>query len=59
MRAIGSGFQSILFADVRTVADAEACVKAVRAESPRTRGLAGVGMRRDVRHDARGGHAGS
>lgn len=48
MRAIGSGFQSILFADVRTVADAEACVKAVRAESPRTRGLAGVGMRRDV-----------
>lgn len=48
MRAIGSGFQSILFADVRSVADAEACVKAVRAESPRTRGLAGVGMRRDV-----------
>jgi 4-hydroxy-2-oxoheptanedioate aldolase len=48
MRAIGSGFQSILFADIRTVADAEACVKAVRAESPRTRGLAGVGMRRDV-----------
>lgn len=48
MRAIGSGFQSILFADVRTVADAEAAVKAVRAESPRTRGLAGVGMRRDV-----------
>ena len=26
MRAIGSGFQSVLFADVRTVEDARACV---------------------------------
>ena len=48
MRAIGSGFQSILFADIRTREDAVACVQAVRAESPRTRGLHGVGMRRDV-----------
>src|SRR5262249_38782383 len=32
MRAIGSGFQSILFADVRTVEDARSCVAAVRAE---------------------------
>lgn len=48
MRAIGSGFQSILFADVRTVEDARACVRAVRAESPKTGGLHGVGMRRDV-----------
>lgn len=48
MRAIGSGFQSILFADVRTVEDARACVRAVRAETPRARGLLGVGMRRDV-----------
>src|SRR6201747_2378396 len=32
MRAIGSGFQSILFADLRTVADAEACVAAGRGE---------------------------
>jgi 2-keto-3-deoxy-L-rhamnonate aldolase RhmA len=48
MRAIGSGFQSVLFADVRTVADAVACVRAVRAESPATGGLLGVGMRRDV-----------
>src|SRR5689334_7134593 len=38
MRAIGSGFQSILFADVRTVEDARACVQAVRAESPATGG---------------------
>jgi 4-hydroxy-2-oxoheptanedioate aldolase len=48
MRAIGSGFQSILFADVRTVADAEACIAAVRAETPGTGGRLGVGMRRDV-----------
>ncbi|MBL8701649.1 MAG: 2,4-dihydroxyhept-2-ene-1,7-dioic acid aldolase [Alphaproteobacteria bacterium] len=48
MRAIGSGFQSVLFADVRTVADAVACVRAVRAEEPRAGGLHGVGMRRDV-----------
>ena len=48
MRAIGSGFQSVLFADLRTVADAEACVAAVRAETPGTGGRLGVGMRRDV-----------
>jgi len=48
MRSIGSGFQNALFADVRTVEDAQACVRAVRAEEPRSRGLAGVGMRRDV-----------
>jgi 4-hydroxy-2-oxoheptanedioate aldolase len=48
MRAIGSGFQSVLFADVRTVADARECVRAVRAEEPRAGGLHGVGMRRDV-----------
>lgn len=48
MRAIGSGFQSVLFADVRTVADAQACVAAVRAEAPGSGGRLGVGMRRDV-----------
>ncbi len=48
MRAIGSGFQSVLFADVRTVDDARACVAAVRAETPGTGGRLGVGMRRDV-----------
>src|SRR5450432_2087652 len=48
MRAIGSGFQSILFADLRTVDDARACVAAVRAETPGTGGRLGVGMRRDV-----------
>ena len=48
MRAIGSGFQSVLFADVRSVADAHACVAAVRAETPHSGGRLGVGMRRDV-----------
>lgn len=48
MRAIGSGFQSVLFADVRTLEDAHACVRAVRAETPDRNGLMGVGMRRDV-----------
>ena len=48
MRALGSGIQNVLFADVRSVADAEACVKAVRAETPRSRGLMGVGLRRDT-----------
>jgi 4-hydroxy-2-oxoheptanedioate aldolase len=58
MRAIGSGFQSVLFSDVRTVADAKACVAAVRAEAPGNRrgfGLTGVGMRRDVGTNREGG----
>jgi 2-keto-3-deoxy-L-rhamnonate aldolase RhmA len=48
MRAIGSGFQAVLFADLRTVEDARACVAAVRAETPGTGGRLGVGLRRDV-----------
>jgi 4-hydroxy-2-oxoheptanedioate aldolase len=48
IRAIGSGIQNLLFADVRTVADAEECVRSVRAETPETGGWHGVGMRRDV-----------
>jgi 2-keto-3-deoxy-L-rhamnonate aldolase RhmA len=53
MRAIGAGFQSVLFADIRSVDDAKAGVDAVRAETTmaagaRGRGRLGVGMRRDV-----------
>jgi 4-hydroxy-2-oxoheptanedioate aldolase len=55
VRAIGSGIQNMLFADVRTVADAEECVRAVRAESPSTGGMHGVGMRRDVSFVLEGG----
>lgn len=48
VRAIGSGIQNVLFADPRTVADVEECVRAVRAETPQAKGKHGVGMRRDV-----------
>lgn len=48
VRAIGAGIQNVLFADVRTVDDVEACVRAVRAETPASGGRHGVGMRRDV-----------
>ena len=48
IRSIGSGIQNILFADPRTVEDVQDCVRAVRAESPDSGGIHGVGMRRDV-----------
>ena len=48
VRAVGSGIQNLLFADIRTVDDAKEAVSASRAESPATKGRAGVGMRRDV-----------
>ncbi len=48
IRAIGSGIQNVLFADPRSVQDVEACVRAVKSESPQGRGVHGVGMRRDV-----------
>src|SRR5262245_20128592 len=48
VRAIGSGIQNVLFADPRSVADVQECVRAVRAETPAARGRHGVGMRRDV-----------
>lgn len=55
IRAIGSGIQNVLFADPRTVADVEECVKAVRAETPEAQGRHGVGMRRDVGYVLEGG----
>ena len=55
IRALGSGFQNILFADPRTVEDVEECVKAVKAETPASGGIHGCGMRRDVRFVFEGG----
>lgn len=55
IRSIGSGIQNVLFADPRTVADVEECVRAVRAETPQARGRHGVGMRRDVGYVLEGG----
>ena len=45
-RAIGSGFQAILFSDTHDAAEVEECVAAVRAESPETRGEYGSADRR-------------
>ena len=55
VRAIGSGIQNVLFADPRTVQDVQECVRAVRAETPASGGIHGVGMRRDVRFVLEGG----
>ena len=48
-RGIGSGFQSINFADVRNADDARECVSAVRAETPETGGTYGAAARRFAR----------
>ena len=48
-RAIGAGIQNILFADVRTVEDVQACVETVRPDTPEDGGHHGVNMRRYVR----------
>ena len=45
-RAIGSGFQAILFSDAHDAAEAEECVAAVRAETPQTKGGYGSADRR-------------
>ena len=46
VRAIGAGFQSVLFADIRSVGDAKQCVNAVRSERPQSQGLHGVNLQR-------------
>lgn len=45
-RAIGSGFQSVLFADCRSVEDVQECVRIVRADTPEDKGTYGVATRR-------------
>ena len=45
-RAIGSGFQGILFSDAHDGAETEECVAAVRAETPQTKGGHGSADRR-------------
>ena len=54
-RALGSGIQNILFADVRTVQDAEECVRIVRAETPETQGINGCHGGRNVGYILEGG----
>ena len=45
-RAIGSGFQSILFADCRTADDVRECVRVVRPDTPQDGGYFGAATRR-------------
>ena len=45
-RAIGAGIQNVLFADIRSTADVEECVAAVRADTPETGGTYGASDRR-------------
>lgn len=45
-RAIGAGFQSVLFADSRSSADALACVQSVRPDTPTDGGVHGAASRR-------------
>ncbi len=45
-RAIGSGFQGVLFADCRSVEDVRECVQVVRADTPQDRGTHGAATRR-------------
>lgn len=55
VRALGSGIQNLLFADIHSPEEARACVAAVRAECPGSDGIHGVGMRRDVGYVIEGG----
>jgi 4-hydroxy-2-oxoheptanedioate aldolase len=55
VRALGSGIQNLLYADIHTPEEASACVAAVRAEKPGSGGIHGVGMRRDVGYVIEGG----
>jgi 2-keto-3-deoxy-L-rhamnonate aldolase RhmA len=45
-RAIGAGFQSVLFADCRTVEDVRAAVQVARPDTPADGGTYGAAMRR-------------
>ena len=47
-RAVGSGIQNLLFADIRGVQDTIEAVASMRPDTPELRGSAGAAMRRDV-----------
>lgn len=54
-RALDSGIQNVLFADIRTKEDARKCVEMVRAETPRAKGIHGSSMGRNVGYVLEGG----
>lgn len=45
-RGIGAGFQSVLFADCRSIEDVQQCISIVRPETPEDKGIHGVATRR-------------
>ena len=45
-RGVGAGFQGVLFADVRSAADAQECVRICRPDTPEDAGNFSVAMRR-------------
>ena len=45
-RAIGSGFDSVLFTDCRSVEDVRFCIRTVRPDTPKDNGRYGVAVRR-------------
>ena len=47
-RSIGAGFESVLFADCRSVEDVVSCVESVRADCPGSGGYYGVAARRNA-----------
>ena len=47
-RAVGSGIQNLLFADIRGPEDAREAVASMRPDTPEFRGKVGAAMRRDV-----------
>ncbi len=47
-RAIDAGIQNVLFTDIRTADDARECVRFVRPETPKSKGVHGYGMRRST-----------
>jgi len=48
VRALGSGIQNLLFADVRNTEDAKHAIASGQPDTPEGQGLVGAGMRRDV-----------
>ena len=48
-RAVASGIQAILFTDIRSVEEAEACVRAVKPDTPTAGGRMGARMYRNTR----------
>lgn len=55
IRAIGSGIQNVLYADIRSAEEAADCVANVRAETPSNGGRHGAGARRDAGYGYAGG----